>query len=164
MNRRLFASGASVAFLAACTATTPTQASANATKIVAIAQAGMSTLNAELAIFHIVPTGDAAKAYAALQTAMSGLSTVAVSDAQAIAAFATDPVHNLSKLLIDAGTALLPVFQADPATAKGADLIAQVIASAPLIVVLAQTILAPAAASMSSGSARQSAARIGVRL
>lgn len=163
MNRRSALASVSLLALAACSVT-PAQATANATKIVQIAQAGATTLAAELRIFNVTLTGDALKAYEALSAAVTGLGSVAVQDATAIATFATAPTSNIAQLLNDAGTLILAVLRVLPGTASAVGLVQDVIAAAPLVTTFAQLVLSPAAASAGGAGAMQAARRLGVRL
>lgn len=166
MNRRNVMAGVSLAALvsvAGC-AVTPAQAAANATKIVQVSQAGLTTLTAELKIFGVTLTGAALTAYNALSAGVTGLSGVAVTDATAIATFATAPTSNLAQLLTDAGTLILAALRVLPGTSSAVGLVQDVIAAAPLVTTFAQLILTPAAASASSTGAMQAAARLGVVL
>jgi len=170
MNRRNMLRSAtalaSVAALAAC-ATTPAQAQANATKVVTVAQAGFSTLTAELRIFNVTLTGAALTAYNALSAAITGLSNIALTDAKAIATFVTAPTSNVTQLLTDAATLVLGVLRVIPGASSAVGLVEDVIAAAPLVSALAQVILTPATVAPTAAvnvRAREAAARLGVAL
>lgn len=163
LRRNAMAGVSAIALVAGCSIT-PDTAKAKATRIVQIVQAGKSTLAAELRIFNVTLTGKPLDAYNALSAAVDGLSSVAVTDATAIATFATAPGSNLTQLLMDAGTLILGVLRVLPGTASAIGLVQDVITAAPLVVALAQMILAPTAASAPGNGAMQAAARLGVKL
>ena len=155
--------------LVACSVT-PAQANANATKIVEVAQAGTTTLTSELRTFNVTLTGDPLTAYNALIAAVTGLSNVAITDANAIATFATAPTSNIAQLLTDAATLILAVLRVIPGASSVVGIIEDVITAAPLVTTFAQLILTPSTAaptvtaSRVQSAAEQAAVRLGVTL
>ncbi len=173
----LVSATASAALIAACAtgAVTPEQskanAVANATKVVQVAQAGLTTLTTELRIFNVTLTGNPLTAYNALQAAVASLPSIATTDATAVATFATAPTTNITQLLTDAATLILAVLRVVPGTSNAVGLVEDVIAMAPLVTALAQLILAPvataaptSAAIITQSNARKAASRLGVTL
>lgn len=166
-SRRKFFGAVTAASLAAgvvaCASTSSESVQTVIAKIVAYAQGGLSSLQATATAFGVNTTANVQTALNAASVAIAGLANAAQTGASAVAALATNPTNSVEALLTAAANLVLGVLKVIPGTSSAVGVVQDVLAVAPVITALANSILNPTAVSAPAydGGA---ALRLGIRV